>query len=135
MIDFSRRLITRELESIDGKKKRKIRRLEHKLVSWTPAARLQLADPDPRVDFDDRTLAVLRGGSIKYKMQSREIMCGQNTQDNVVDVDLSADQPGRKVSRRQFTIRLKHDRQFYLSNIGKRELPRPAYTPPQCDYS
>lgn len=129
------RAIDRELESIDGKKKRKIRRLEHKLASWKPASDLKLADPDPDLNFDDKTLAMLRGGNIKYKMCTREVVMGQNTKNSQVDVDLSVDQPGRKLSRRHCIIRLKHDRQFYLSNIGRRPVRvngQPIMTGARC---
>ena len=70
--------IERELESIDGKKKRKIRRLEYKLASWKKSSDpdLKLAPPDPTTGFDERTLALVRGGNIMYKMQSREILIG-----------------------------------------------------------
>ena len=129
--------IERELESIDGKKKRKIRRLEYKLASWKKASdpELNLAPADPTTGFDDRTLALVRGGKIMYKMQSREILIGLRTEDNVVDVDLSGEQPGKSISRRHAIIRLKHDRQFYLSNIGKRPVyvnGQPVRTGARC---
>eukprot|EP00039_Didymoeca_costata_P001468 m.52747 g.52747 ORF g.52747 m.52747 type:complete len:397 (-) comp10815_c0_seq1:1760-2950(-) len=114
--------ILRELECMDAKQKRKIRALEYKLSAWRNITELGM-EPGMEADgisFDDKTLAILNGPHIKYKMQSQEIVLGQNTRDNVVDVDLSLNQAGRKVSRRHCVIRLKHDRQFYLTNYGRR---------------
>ena len=39
-------------------------------------------------DFDNQTLAVLRGRLVRYLMRSREITVGRSTKDGVVDVDL-----------------------------------------------
>ena len=42
------------------------------------------------------------------------------TRDSSVDVDLALEGPAGKISRRQGTIKLKNNGDFYLANEGKR---------------
>ncbi|KAG8129341.1 hypothetical protein E2320_016279, partial [Naja naja] len=52
-------------------------------------------------DFDNQTLAVLRGRMVRYLMRSREITLGRATKDNQIDVDLALEGPAWKISRKQ----------------------------------
>lgn len=47
---------------------------------------------------------------------------GRSTHDHSVDVDLSLEGPAWKVSRRQGTIRLRNNGDFFLSSEGKRAI-------------
>lgn len=47
---------------------------------------------------------------------------GRKTQDNQVDVDLSLEGPAWKISRRQATIRVKNNGEFFISSEGKRPI-------------
>lgn len=47
---------------------------------------------------------------------------GRCTKDHTVDVDLSLEGPAWKVSRRQGTIRLRNNGDFFLSSEGKRPI-------------
>ena len=67
-------------------------------------------------DFDNQTLAVLRGRLVRYLMRSREITVGRATADLTVDVDLTLEGPASKVSRRQAVIKLTNSGEFHLAN-------------------
>lgn len=51
-----------------------------------------------------------------------QISVGRSTKDHTVDVDLSLEGPAWKVSRRQGTIRLRNNGDFFLSSEGKRPI-------------
>jgi microspherule protein 1 len=51
-----------------------------------------------------------------------QITVGRSTHDHTVDVDLSLEGPAWKVSRRQGTIRLRNNGDFFLSSEGKRAI-------------
>ena len=51
-----------------------------------------------------------------------QITVGRTTHDHTVDVDLSLEGPAWKVSRRQGTIRLRNNGDFFLSSEGKRAI-------------
>jgi microspherule protein 1 len=51
-----------------------------------------------------------------------QITVGRSTHDHSVDVDLSLEGPAWKVSRRQGTIRLRNNGDFFLSSEGKRAI-------------
>nr|CAD7435605.1 unnamed protein product [Timema monikensis] len=55
-------------------------------------------------------------------MRSREITMGRSTPDHSVDVDLSLEGPAWKISRRQGTIRLRNNGDFFLCSEGKRPM-------------
>merc|ERR1712083_1205736 len=74
----------------------------------------------PSQDFDNQTLAVLRGRLVRYLMRSREITVGRAAQDHTVDVDLTLEGPASKVSRKQAIIKLTNSGEFYLANEGSR---------------
>merc|ERR1719339_320186 len=71
-------------------------------------------------EFDNQTLAVLRGRLVRYLMRSREITVGRAAKDHIVDVDLNLEGPASKVSRRQAVIKLKNSGEFHLANEGSR---------------
>lgn len=51
-----------------------------------------------------------------------QITVGRSTKDHNVDVDLTLEGPAWKVSRRQGTIRLRNNGDFFLSSEGKRPI-------------
>ncbi|KOC70139.1 Microspherule protein 1 [Habropoda laboriosa] len=73
-------------------------------------------------DFDNQTSVILRGRLVRYLMRSREITVGCSTKDHNVDVDLTLVGPAWKVLRRQGTIRLRNNGDFFLSSEGKRPI-------------
>lgn len=110
-----------ELALVDRKAKQEIRQLENELTRWAVLVDSLTAPGSPLItpEFDNQTLAVLRGRLVRYLMRSREISFGRNTKDNVVDVDLSLEGPSIKVSRKQGTIKLRSNGDFFISNEGK----------------
>ena len=74
----------------------------------------------PTADFDNQTLAVLRGRLVRYLMRSREISVGRATAEHTVDVDLTLEGPASKVSRKQAIIKLTNSGEFHIANEGKR---------------
>lgn len=110
-----------ELALADRKNKKEIRNLENELSRWNV-----LVDSLTGIgfcpDFDNQTLAVLRGRQVRFLMRSREIIFGRSTKDTVVDVDFSLEGPAYKVSRKQGTIKLRSNGDFFITNEGKRPL-------------
>jgi hypothetical protein len=51
-----------------------------------------------------------------------QILLGRSTVEHPVDVDLAVEGPANKVSRKQASIKLKKDGNWYIKNLGKREL-------------
>ncbi|KAI4478224.1 PREDICTED: microspherule protein 1 [Polistes canadensis] len=109
-----------ELVTLDRKNKREIRMLENEIGRWHVLVDSVTGVNPP--DFDNQTLAILRGRLVRYLMRSREITVGRSTKDHNVDVDLSLEGPAWKVSRRQGTIRLRNNGDFFLSSEGKRPI-------------
>uniref|UniRef100_A0ABD2XJK0 Microspherule protein 1 n=1 Tax=Trichogramma kaykai TaxID=54128 RepID=A0ABD2XJK0_9HYME len=109
-----------ELLLIDRKNKKEIRTLENELVRWQVLVENVTGSNQPH--FDNGTLAILRGRLVRYLMRSREITVGRSTKNQSVDIDLSLEGPAWKVSRRQGTIRLKNNGDFFLSSEGKRPI-------------
>lgn len=109
-----------ELFLVDRNAKREIRQLENELPKWQV-----LVDSVTGVtpaDFDNQTLAVLRGRLVRYLMRSKEITIGRMTKDNAIDVDLALEGPAWKVSRRQGVIKLRNTGEFIIANEGKRPI-------------
>lgn len=112
--------LNHELSLADRKTKREIRQLENEIPKWQV-----LVDSITGVapsDFDNCTLAVLRGRLVRYLMRSKEITLGRSTKDSVVDVDLALEGPAFKISRKQGLIRLLPNGDFMISNTGKRQI-------------
>lgn len=110
--------ISQELMLSNRKTIREIRQLENEIPRWQV-----LVDSITGVapsDFDNETLAVLRGRLVRYLMRSREITLGRCTKDSLVDVDLSLEGPSDKISRKQALIKLNSNGDFIITNIGKR---------------
>lgn len=110
-----------ELALADRKSKREIRTIENELSRWSV-----LLDSMTGVgispEFDNQTLAILRGRAVRYLMRSREITFGRNTSDFVVDVNLALEGAAHKVSRKQGTIKLRSNGDFFIVNEGKRPI-------------
>lgn len=110
-----------ELSLADRKNKREIRTIENELTRWSV-----LLDNVTGIgispEFDNQTLAILRGRAVRYLMRSREITFGRNSNDFVVDVNLSLEGAAYKVSRKQGTIKLKSNGDFFVVNEGKRPI-------------
>uniref|UniRef100_A0A1B6CT39 Microspherule protein 1 n=1 Tax=Clastoptera arizonana TaxID=38151 RepID=A0A1B6CT39_9HEMI len=112
--------LDQELTMADRRAKKEIRTLEHELGRWQVLVDSVTGVSPP--DFDNQTLAVLRGRLVRYLMRSREITLGRCTRDHTVDVDLNLEGPAWKISRRQGTIRLRNNGDFYLASEGKRAI-------------
>lgn len=118
--DAKDEVIEHELAIADRRNKKEIRHLEQELPKWQVLVDSVTGISPP--DFDNQTLAVLRGRLVRYLMRSREITLGRATKDNQIDVDLSLEGPAWKISRRQGAIKLRNNGDFYIANEGKRPL-------------
>mgnify|MGYP002055824162 FL=1 len=107
-----------EMMVVDRVAKREIRRLEVEVSKWRIV--VEQVTGQSTADFDNQTLAVLRGRQVRYLMRSREISVGRATEDLTVDVDLSLEGPATKVSRKVAIIKLTNNGEFHLANEGKR---------------
>lgn len=110
-----------ELALADRKCKREIRHLENELPRWTVLVD-SITGIGIHPEFDNHTLAVLRGRLVRYLMRSREITIGRKSKQDAIDVDLSLEGPAFKVSRRQATLKLRSNGDFFIANEGKRPL-------------
>lgn len=110
-----------ELSQADRKNKKEIRTLENELQRWSV-----LLDTFSGIgispEFDNQTLAILRGRAVRYLMRSREITVGRNAKDLSVDVNLALEGAAYKVSRKQGTIKMRSNGDFFLVNEGKRPI-------------
>uniref|UniRef100_A0A8C9TK67 Microspherule protein 1 n=1 Tax=Scleropages formosus TaxID=113540 RepID=A0A8C9TK67_SCLFO len=100
--------------------KREIRQLEQELPRWQVLVDSITGMNSP--DFDNQTLAALRGRMVRYLMRSREITLGRATKDKQIDVDLSLEGPAWKISRKQGIIKLKNNGDFFIANEGRRPI-------------
>ncbi|KAG4071182.1 hypothetical protein HA402_001172 [Bradysia odoriphaga] len=105
----------------DRANKKEIRQLENELTRWGVLVD-SLTGVGFAPEFDNQTLAVLRGRLVRYLMRSREITFGRTTKELTVDVDLTLEGPAYKVSRKQGTIKLRSNGDFFISNEGKRPI-------------
>jgi len=110
--------LNQEMMLVDRIAKREIRRLEAEVSKWQIV--VEQVTGQPTADFDNQTLAVLRGRLVRYLMRSREISVGRATAELTVDVDLTLEGPASKVSRKQAIIKLTNSGDFHLANEGKR---------------
>jgi hypothetical protein len=67
------------------------------------------------------SLALLRGEKFEFPVNTREVFIGRITRSSAVDIDLSeaANERKQKISRIQAVIKLRHDVEFYVKNLGK----------------
>ena len=107
-----------EMMMVDRMAKREIRRLEAEVSKWQIV--VEQVTGQPTADFDNQTLAVLRGRLVRYLMRSREITVGRATPQHTVDVDLTLEGPATKVSRKQAIIKLSNSGDFHIANEGRR---------------
>ncbi|XP_054277295.1 microspherule protein 1 isoform X2 [Macrosteles quadrilineatus] len=120
LVDARDLVLEQELSLADRRAKKEIRTLENELGRWQVL--VDSVTGISLMDFDNQTLAVLKGRLVRYLMRSREITIGRSTKDHSVDVDLTLEGPAWKVSRRQGTIRLRNNGDFYLASEGKRAI-------------
>nr|KAG5714842.1 hypothetical protein BaRGS_000330 [Batillaria attramentaria] len=113
-------MVEHELTLADRRNKREIRHLEQELPKWQVLVDSVTGISPP--DFDNQTLAVLRGRLVRYLMRSREITLGRATREQSIDVDLSLEGPAWKISRRQGVIKLRNNGDFFIANEGKRPI-------------
>lgn len=121
LLDHKDEALEIELALADRKNKKEIRHLENELSRWTVLVD-SLTGIGFTPEFDNQTLAVLRGRLVRYLMRSKEITFGRSAKDMTVDVDLSLEGPAYKVSRKQGTIKLRSNGDFFISNEGKRAI-------------
>lgn len=110
-----------EMALADRKNKQEIRTIENELSRWSVLLD-NLTGIGISPEFDNQTLAILRGRAVRYLMRSREITFGRNSNDFVVDVNLSLEGAAHKVSRKQGTIKLRSNGDFFVVNEGKRPI-------------
>lgn len=113
-------VLENELMVSDRHQKREIRQLEQELPRWQVLVDNITGMSMP--DFDNQTLAALRGRMVRYLMRSREITLGRATKDKQIDVDLSLEGPAWKISRKQGIIKLKNNGDFFIVNEGRRPI-------------
>ncbi|XP_034022717.1 microspherule protein 1 isoform X2 [Thalassophryne amazonica] len=113
-------VLEHELMISDRHQKREIRQLEQELPRWQVLVDNITGISMP--DFDNQTLAALRGRMVRYLMRSREITLGRATKDKQIDVDLSLEGPAWKISRKQGVIKLKNNGDFFIANEGRRAI-------------
>ncbi|XP_076861191.1 microspherule protein 1 isoform X1 [Brachyhypopomus gauderio] len=113
-------VLEHELMVADRHQKREIRQLEQELPRWQVLVDSITGMNSP--DFDNQTLAALRGRMVRYLMRSREITLGRATKDKQIDVDLSLEGPAWKISRQQGIIKLKNNGDFFIANEGRRPI-------------
>ena len=113
-------LLDLELAAADRRAIKEIRHLEADIQKWQILVDKVRGDNPP--DFDNQTLAVLRGRLVRYLMRSKEITLGRTAKGQKVDVDLKLEGPAWKISRRQGVIKLKNSGEFYIANEGKRSI-------------
>ncbi|KAK3512616.1 hypothetical protein QTP70_018629 [Hemibagrus guttatus] len=113
-------VLEHELMVADRHQKREIRQLEQELPRWQVLVDSITGMNSP--DFDNQTLAALRGRMVRYLMRSREITLGRATKDKQIDVDLSLEGPAWKISRQQGIIKLKNNGDFFIVNEGRRPI-------------
>ncbi|KAF0288514.1 Microspherule protein 1 [Amphibalanus amphitrite] len=112
--------LDRELDIVDRRSKQEIRRLETESRRWQVLVDGVTGVSPP--EFDNGTLAILRGRTVRYLMRSAEITLGRSTKDSAVDIDLSLEGPAWKVSRKQGIIKLRNSGEFFIANAGKRPI-------------
>ncbi|EDV97684.1 microspherule protein 1 [Drosophila grimshawi] len=112
-----------EIETMlaDRRNKRDIRLLENELSRWGVLVDSVLG-PTAASEFDNQTLACLCGRLVRYLMRSKEITFGREAKECGVDVDLSLEGPAAKISRRQGTIKMRSNGDFFIANEGKRAI-------------
>ncbi|XP_017071651.1 microspherule protein 1 [Drosophila eugracilis] len=111
-----------ERDLADRRNKRDIRLLENELSRWGVLVDSVLS-PTAASEFDNQTLACLCGRHVRYLMRSKEITFGRDAKESgAVDVDLGLEGPAAKISRRQGTIKLRSNGDFFIANEGKRAI-------------
>ncbi|XP_035227558.1 microspherule protein 1-like [Stegodyphus dumicola] len=113
-------LLEEEIADADRRVLQEIKQLENELPKWQVVVDCITGVSLP--DFDNKTLAVLRGRIVRYLIQSREVTLGRSAKDNNVDIDLSLEGPALKISRRQGIIKMDNNSEFFVINEGKKPI-------------
>ena len=71
LVDQKDEVVDSELQITDRKNKKEIRMLENELGRWQVLVDNVTGNNQP--DFDNQTLAILRGRLVRYLMRSREV--------------------------------------------------------------
>ncbi|CAG0915915.1 unnamed protein product [Notodromas monacha] len=111
----------RELQAQGRSVRLEIRKLEKEVQEWETLAR-SVTGQATLPAFDDQTVALLQGRLTCYKMKSKEVSFGRSVKGGFVDFDLSLEGPSAKISRRQGTIKLRPNGDFFIQNDGKRAI-------------
>jgi len=111
-----------ELRQLQRSARKEMKQLEAELPLWNAMSAEAKEDCKKKAvpDFDNQTLAVLRGRSVRYLMRSKEISLGRSSKEVRVDIDFSLEGYAYKVSRRQAIIKLRNNGEFVFANEGKR---------------
>ncbi|KAL7632534.1 UNVERIFIED_CONTAM: hypothetical protein RMT77_017151 [Armadillidium vulgare] len=120
LYEKSEELLDHELNICARGVKKEIKLVEEQVSRWQVVVD-SVMGISPQ-DFDNQTLAVLRGRLVRYLMRSKEITLGRKASGNNVDVDLSLEGPAWKVSRQQGIISLRNNGDFHIANEGKRPI-------------
>lgn len=107
-----------ELRQLQRCSKKEMKTLESEMPLWQ--SMIDSVTGSQVADFDNQTLAVLRGRLVRYLMRSKEISLGRSSREISVDIDFSLEGPAYKVSRRQAIIKLRSNGEFVFANEGKR---------------
>ncbi|MCL4121887.1 UNVERIFIED_CONTAM: hypothetical protein GTU68_017430 [Idotea baltica] len=120
LYDKSEELLEHELNICARGIKKEIKLVEEQVSRWRVVVD-SVMGISPQ-DFDNQTLAVLRGRLVRYLMRSKEITLGRKAAGCNVDVDLSLEGPAWKISRKQGIISLRNTGEFLIANEGKRSI-------------
>ncbi|XP_052196719.1 uncharacterized protein LOC127804046 isoform X2 [Diospyros lotus] len=99
---------------------RRVSRYQHddskrKIVRLEQSARSSLQ----RTIASQGALAILYGRQSKHFIRKTEVILGRSTEEIDVDIDLSKEGRGNKISRRQAIVKMEDDGSFFLKNLGK----------------
>ena len=101
----------------DRHAKNSIRKLEQDLPMWQ-----ELLELSGIPTFESGVMAILKGRVVQYMMRSNVVTLGRGSAAGQVTFDLSLEGPAYKISRRQATIRMSHDKVLTIQNEGRRPL-------------
>ncbi|CAG9760505.1 unnamed protein product [Ceutorhynchus assimilis] len=109
-----------ELKLQQRRNLREIRQLENEVGRWNVLVNAVTGECPG--EFDQQTLAILRGRTVRYLMRSREVIIGRSGKTFTADIDLALEGPANKISRRQATLKLKNTGEFYIYAEGQRPI-------------
>ncbi|KAI6652899.1 Microspherule protein 1 isoform X3 [Oopsacas minuta] len=99
----------------DKKQKVEVITLEKQLADWRFLLEGSLCE-----NFTSDTFACLKGKNSHFIITSPKVTIGRNTDEDIVDIDLSKEGPALKISRKQAFIQFdSSSNKFYITNIGR----------------